>query len=45
MNLWIDELKGIINDFDKLKELNPKDLKIQINEITQLISSFKEKLA
>lgn len=45
MNIWIEELKEIINDFDKLKELNPKDLKIQINEISQVIASFKEKLA
>lgn len=45
MNIWIEELKEIINDFDKLKELNPKDLKIQIDEISQVIASFKEKLA
>jgi len=45
MNIWIEELKEIINDFDKLKELNPKDLKIQIDEISQVIASFKERLA
>ena len=45
MNMWIDELKEIINDFDKLKEMNPKDLKIQIGEISKVIALFKEKLA
>ena len=45
MNMWIDELKEIINDFDKLKEMNPKDLKIQIGEIAKVIALFKEKLA
>ena len=45
MNIWIEELKEIINDFDKLKELNPKDLKIQIDEISQVIASFKKRLA
>jgi len=45
MNMWIEELKEIINDFDKLKEMNPKDLKIQIGEISKVIALFKEKLA
>ncbi|MFX1338904.1 MAG: hypothetical protein ACFFDK_09870 [Promethearchaeota archaeon] len=45
MNMWIDELKEIINDFDKLKEMNPKDLKIQVDEISQIIASFKKKFA
>jgi len=45
MNIWIEELKEIINDFDKLKELNPKELKIQIDEISQVIASFKKRLA
>ncbi len=45
MNMWINELKEIINDFDKLKEMNPNDLKIQINEISKVIASFKEKIA
>jgi hypothetical protein len=44
MNMWIDELKQIIDDFDKLKEINPKDLRVQIDEISNIISVFKEKL-
>jgi len=43
MNLWIDEMKDIINNLDKLKETNPKDFKIHINEIYATIESFKQK--
>lgn len=43
MNLWIDELKEIIDNLDKLKEINPKDLKLHINEISSTIESFKQK--
>ncbi|MFX0142383.1 MAG: hypothetical protein ACFFDN_52570, partial [Candidatus Hodarchaeota archaeon] len=43
MNLWIDELKNIINNLDKLKEIHPKDLKLHINEISSTIESFKQK--
>lgn len=43
MNLWIDELKEIINNLDKLKEIHPKELKLHINEISHTIESFKQK--
>jgi len=43
MNLWIDELKEIISNLDKLKEIHPKDLKLQIDEISSTIESFKQK--
>jgi len=43
MNLWIDELKEIVRDFDKLKDIHPKDFKLQINEITSTIKSYKQK--
>ncbi|MFX1390844.1 MAG: hypothetical protein ACFE9Z_12340 [Promethearchaeota archaeon] len=43
MNLWIDEMKEIINNLDKLKELHPKELKLRINEISSIIDSFKNK--
>ena len=45
MNLWIDELKEIVRDFDKLKDMHPKDFKLQINEITSTIKSYKDKFA
>jgi len=43
MNLWIDELKQIIDNLDKLRELHPKELKLHINEILSTIESFKQK--
>ncbi|MFW9878889.1 MAG: hypothetical protein ACFFG0_37895, partial [Candidatus Thorarchaeota archaeon] len=43
MNLWIDELKEVIGDLDKLKETTPKGLKIHINEISTTIDSFRQK--
>jgi len=43
MNLWIDELKEVIGDLDKLKETNPKELKIHINEISTTIESFRQR--
>ena len=43
MNLWIDEMKEIIDNLDKLKEIHPKELKLHINEISSTIGSFKQK--
>ncbi|MFX1572043.1 MAG: hypothetical protein ACFFB0_04800 [Promethearchaeota archaeon] len=43
MNLWIEELKEIIGNFDKLKETSPKELKIHMNEISNVIESYKQK--
>jgi hypothetical protein len=43
MNLWIDEMKEIIKNVDQLKKMNPKELKLQLNEISSTIESFKQK--
>ena len=43
MNVWIDEMKEIINNIDKLKKMPPKDVKLQLNEISSTIESFKQK--
>lgn len=43
MNLWIDELKEIIENLDKLKDINPKELKLHFNEISSTIGAFKQK--
>ena len=43
MNMWISELKGVVKDLDKLKELHPKEFKLQIEEITSTIRSYKQK--
>ncbi|MFX1454883.1 MAG: hypothetical protein ACFFDB_05860 [Promethearchaeota archaeon] len=45
MNLWISELKEIIENIDQLKRMNPKELKLQLNEIASTIESFKQKLS
>ena len=43
MNLWVDELKDVIGNLDKLKGTNPKELKIHLNEISSTIESFRQK--
>jgi len=43
MNIWIDEMKEIIDNLDKLKDIHPKELKLHINEISTTIASFKQK--
>ncbi len=43
MNIWIDEMGEIINNVDQLKKMNPKELKLQLNEISSTIESFKQK--
>jgi len=45
MKFWIDDLKGIIKDFEKLKKANPREFKMQIREISNTIDLFKQKLA
>jgi chromosome segregation ATPase len=44
MNVWIDELKEIANDFDELKQQNPEEFELKIKEITSTIEFFREKL-
>ena len=44
MKIWINEFKDIINDFEKLKKLKPKEFSLQLNEISDTIDVFKQKL-
>lgn len=44
MNLWIDELNEIISDFEKLKNIHPKEFSLRINEISKTIELFKQNL-
>ncbi len=44
MSVWIEELKRIISDFEQLKELNPDEFELQIDEICSTIELFKKKL-
>ena len=43
MNIWINEMKEIISDVDKMKKMSPKDIKLQLDEISTTIESFKQK--
>ena len=43
MSIWLKEMKEIISDVDKLKEMNPKEIKLQLSEISTTIESFKQK--
>ena len=44
MRLWIDELKRISSDFQKLKKAHPKEFMLQLNEISKMIEMFRHKI-
>ena len=44
LKVWIDEFKGIIENFEDLKKLKPKDFSIRLTEITNTIEIFKQKI-
>ena len=44
MKLWITELKQIITNFENLKNLQPKEFNLKIEEISNIIELFKQKL-
>lgn len=44
MKIWINELKEIINNFEKLKKVKPKEFSVRLNEISDTIEIFKQKL-
>jgi len=44
MKIWIDEFKEIIENFEKLKQMQPKEFSLKINEISDTIDLFKQKL-
>jgi uncharacterized protein YukE len=44
MNIWLKELKDIIADFEKLKKMNPKEFNLKIEEISNTIELFKQKI-
>jgi len=44
MNVWIEELKRIITDFEQLKQLKPEEFEMQLDEICSTIDLFKKKL-
>ena len=44
MKIWISEFKEIIHDFEKLKKLKPKEFSVWLNEISDTIEIFKQKI-
>jgi len=44
MKIWISEFKEIIRDFEKLKKLKPKEFSVRLNEISETIDIFKQKI-
>ncbi|MBD3213582.1 MAG: hypothetical protein GF311_13320 [Candidatus Lokiarchaeota archaeon] len=44
MEIWIRELKNIIDDIEQLKKMDPKEFALQIDEISTTINLFKQKL-
>ena len=44
MKFWIDELKEIVKDFEKLKNKHPKEFSIDLDKIIETIEVFKQKI-
>lgn len=44
MKLWIDELKEIMSNFAKLKQMHPNEFKNRLNEISETIELFRSKM-
>ena len=44
MKYWIEELKDIVENFDKLKRMHPKEFSLQLNEIAETVEIFKQKI-
>ena len=44
MKIWMNELKEIINNFEKLKKLKPKEFSVRLNEISETIEVFKQRM-
>jgi len=45
MKFWIQDLKEIVNNFEKMKKMHPKEFTLQLNEIANTIQVFKQKLS
>lgn len=44
MKVWIDEFREIIENFENLKKLKPKEFSIRLTEISDTIEIFKQKI-
>ncbi len=44
MKYWIQDLKDIIFNFDRLKKMHPKEFNLQLTQILDTIEMFREKI-
>ncbi|NHJ24843.1 MAG: hypothetical protein EAX89_09725 [Candidatus Lokiarchaeota archaeon] len=44
MKIWLTDLKEIILNFEKLKTLKPKEFSIKLDEISEILEIYKQKL-
>ncbi|MFX1239045.1 MAG: hypothetical protein ACFFAS_17870 [Promethearchaeota archaeon] len=44
MKYWIQDLKEIISNFEKLKKMHPKEFNLHLNQISETIEIFKAKI-
>jgi DNA repair ATPase RecN len=44
MKIWIDEFREIIENFENLKKLKPKEFSIKLTEISDTMEIFKQKI-
>ena len=44
MKIWINELKDILSDFEKFKKMHAKEFTVKIEEISNTIDVFRQKL-
>ena len=44
MKIWVDEFREIIENFENLKKLKPKEFSIKLTEISDTMEIFKQKI-
>lgn len=44
MKIWVDEFREIIENFENLKKLKPKEFSIRLTEISDTMEIFKQKI-
>jgi len=44
MKAWIEELRRIFSSFDELKKMHPREFTLRLEEISNAIEMFKQKL-
>ena len=44
MKIWINEFKEIIENFEKLKKMKPKEFSVRLSEISDTLEVYKQKI-